>query len=853
MAFIGREKTKVRPATILDLYNELPRTKQAVKNLWVHQGQIVTAYVEDHSTTDDLALEMPTGTGKTLPGLLICEWERRGPRGRVVYACPTNQLARQVAATAEREGIPAVLLIGRHREWVAAEEARYSENQGVAITNYTTIFNSNPRLAPPAVIVFDDAHAGEQFVGEQFAVRISRWKHAHAYDTVLDALAPQLSDLLLQRLRSDPDPGAHHQVRLVVPSVDPDTLTGLDAALNALPKPHNFQLAMIRSGLASCMVYLSYGAIEIRPMIPPTFESPLFAGAARRIYLSATLGDGGELERAFGRSRITRLTLPGAAPRSGRRLFVFADAAQGGDSTVLIKSLLRETAKAVVLSQDTVDGAKETALELAPAGLPVFGKDDLEQNLSVFRQAPAGILGLANRYDGLDLPDDDCRVVVLNGLPNAHSLQEKFLSERALAGSALAERVRTRVVQGAGRCTRGPSDYAVVIVSGPDLMQYLHLREVRQALDPELQAEVEFGWLNSRDKDYGEIFENVQVFLEHEEQWREGGEPFITEIRHDQTKVPPPGSAAMQEAAEYEVKAWELAYQEKWIAASAEMERAARTVGKGGEATRGYRAVLLYLAGLWLHHGADGEAARANARKLVRDAEAAAVRGTWLNETPRLHSQPEQERSLADSVAINAIVSRIERGVRQDRYLHNLDSCIDDLSQTEAIAYERGLTTLGEALGATAFKPAGQGRCDSAWLWDSTLWATIEAKSESDFDKTIPLKYIRQTNTQLTQLAADKKADAPPAGSVSVIVSPRAAVEAQVAVTANPDVYMTDPEVVSRLAADVKGAWTALLATSTGGSSSPIREQVARVLSTYGCLPTQILARIATHPIRPLS
>ena len=70
---------------------------------------------------------------------------------------------------------------------------------------------------------------------------------------------------------------------------------------------------MIRSGLASCCVYLSYGGIQIRPMIPPTFENRVFARAGQRIYLSATLGSGGELERAFGRAEIVRIAIDPSA------------------------------------------------------------------------------------------------------------------------------------------------------------------------------------------------------------------------------------------------------------------------------------------------------------------------------------------------------------------------------------------------------------------------------------------------------------------------------------------------------------------------------------------------------------
>jgi hypothetical protein len=102
---------------------------------------------------------------------------------------------------------------------------------------------------------------------------------------------------------------------------------------------------------------------------------------------------------------------------------------------------------------------------------------------------------------------------VLDGKPDADNLQERFLSQNVRAGAALAERVRTRVVQGAGRCTRGPNDWAVVIVLSADLTTYLVRPETRQNLDPELQAEIEFGIQNSRATSTADILSNVHTFL----------------------------------------------------------------------------------------------------------------------------------------------------------------------------------------------------------------------------------------------------------------------------------------------------------------------------------------------------
>lgn len=704
MAFLGKTKKAQQQFDSPEemyLRGSLPRTDSAVSSLWIHQGDVLRAYAETHQETPDVALELPTGTGKTLPGLLISEWVRRKGEGPVLYAAPTRQLADQVLGTAKNEGVPARLLVGSHHAWSTTDQSEVEGGEAIAITTYSSIFNSHPKLPKSRLIVLDDAHAGEQFVGEQYGIAIRRHEAEDAYLQVLDALRPFLSGLQIQRLQGPPDPGAHHQVRLILPAVDPVALEQLDSALAMLSDARRFQFAMVRNGLASCCVYLSYGGIQIRPMIPPTFENQVFSGAGQRVYLSATLGSGGELERAFGRSEITRMPLPSKTPpRSGRRLFVFPDLVKDGDVEGLTKSIITITNKALVLSQTTSAVAEQVARSLAGNGVPSFGKEVVDQGLATFAKAPTGVLGLANRYDGMDLPGDDCRIVILGGKPDAVSLQEKFLSERADASAALAERLRTRIVQGAGRATRGPNDYAVVVVLGSDITRYFSRRENQISLEPELQAEVQFGWDNSKGQEAADILENVRVFLNHDEDWREGGEPLVAEFREDAEKVEAPGAAALGESAELEVDAWRLAFSEDWVAASQKLEEAARLVGKGGEATRGYRGLLLYLAGVWLHRGAESEAHRARARQLVRDAGKASVRGTWLKEMKELPGAEEVPLAAADVVAVNNIVARLTGNLKPNKIKDDLTEMRKWLGETAAAPYEVGLTTLGTFLGA---------------------------------------------------------------------------------------------------------------------------------------------------------
>ena len=836
-------------------YRDLPRRPGAVSGLWLHQGDLMRVYAERHQDTADLALELPTGTGKTLPGLVLADWTRVVRRGRVVYACPTQQLARQVAATARREGVPHVVLVGSHHGWPMTDQTAYESGDAVAVSTYSTVFNSSPKLAQADVLLFDDAHAGEQYVGEAYGVRVSRRDQAAVYQAMLDAVAPALDGMLLTRLRdAAPDPGAHHQVRLVLPLRRTGMAEAVDAALADLGGNEKFRFAMIRAGLASCLIYVTYSAVLVRPLIPPTSDNGLFTGARQRLYLSATLGNGGELERAFGRAPIQRLPLPpsAAAPRSGRRFFVFPELITGADPGNLAMNAVELAGKALVLAPDG-ETARSRAESLAQPGWPILTVDQVNHSMAPFADAEHATLGLANRYDGLDLPDDDCRAVALEGRPDQDSLQERFLSQRVRAGSALAERVRTRVVQGAGRCTRGPNDWALVLVLGGDLTKYMLRPETLRALDPELQAEIQFGRTNSQSVDSAEVLDLIRAFLAQGEEWRSDAEPLIGELRRAAIREVPAGTEALASAVDAEVEACAFAWQGRWPDAARRAQDAARLLGAGEDATRGYRALWLYLAGLWMDEAGDAAndpGMRRTARALVAQADQAAKPGRWTHDLPPLPEGDRQQLDPHDSIAITATSARVEQGVSRGRHDMAVEAMLAGLSGTDPGRYEPALTQLGVLLGAEAHKPPGSGRCDSTWCWGNALWIAVEAKSDHQPSGVVSHRDIRQANDQLRLLAADRNLDDIPAGSATVIVSPKLAVDETAVLAAERHVHLCSPGIINDLARDTKQAWDDILAGRAGGGAVELRTLVHTAFARHGVLPSDVRDRLTETSVR---
>jgi replicative superfamily II helicase len=115
--FRSKTSASAKPKSPVHLFELLTGRSNDVKYLWAHQQAILDAYAEDHVDTKNVALELPTGSGKTLVGLLVGEYRRRALEERVAVMCPTRQLAEQVSIQAQKYGIPAVLLTGRQADY----------------------------------------------------------------------------------------------------------------------------------------------------------------------------------------------------------------------------------------------------------------------------------------------------------------------------------------------------------------------------------------------------------------------------------------------------------------------------------------------------------------------------------------------------------------------------------------------------------------------------------------------------------------------------------------------------------------------------------------------------------------
>nr|NLU58563.1 DEAD/DEAH box helicase [Pseudomonas sp. BIGb0427] len=105
------------------------RTKR-IEGPLARQADVWREYVDTALDLPDVAIRLPTGSGKTLVGVVLGEWRRRKYEERVVYLCPTKQLVHQVVEQARTQyGIDVAAFTGSKSEYSAEDQNAYRRKE----------------------------------------------------------------------------------------------------------------------------------------------------------------------------------------------------------------------------------------------------------------------------------------------------------------------------------------------------------------------------------------------------------------------------------------------------------------------------------------------------------------------------------------------------------------------------------------------------------------------------------------------------------------------------------------------------------------------------------------------------
>lgn len=479
----------------VEIFRRLPKPP-GVNDLYTSQAEVLNAWFI-RRTEKDTVLKLHTGGGKTLVGLLAGQSTLNETGESVLYLTPTVQLVNQTLEKAYEMGIPAV----PYQKGMPLNEDFVNGN-AIMVATYNALFNGRSKFGlrgsgtpvNASAVILDDAHAAFSVLREAFTLDVSS---SHELYKVLTGLFRN-SFKEVDRLGTFDD---------VVSGSDPSVLEvpywawhqyidTVRASIKTSDQDYAFEWPLLRDHLHLCHALISRDAFTITPIQPLVNLLPTFHDALRRIYMSATIADDSDIIKTFAAdpnavsSALTSRSLAGVS----ERMILVPDLMPFNfDIRDAIAKLLKWTTDqhkgAVVLVSSDSNANKWSDIATVAQG-----SQEAERYISALQDGTLyGPIVFANRYDGMDLPANSCRFLVMSGLPSGTSNYELFRASTLFNGNSITKMMAQRIEQGIGRGSRGSGDYCVVILTGADLSGWISKRANYNFLTSATRAQLDIG------------------------------------------------------------------------------------------------------------------------------------------------------------------------------------------------------------------------------------------------------------------------------------------------------------------------------------------------------------------------
>ena len=520
------KKQSLDARDLMKLFHSLDRQASHTTLRPVQEELIKT--IQARRAERDLVLKMSTGAGKTAVALLylrsyMVEMKRPG-----AYLCPTTQLVNQVIEEGLRLGIKAC-------HYAAGEQypgAAVMSGQEVVVCTYNKLFNAKTTfdredvLLRPSAMVLDDAHAGIEQIRDAYTLHVDGELHLSLLKVISAGCQAYMPAKWANIVEGQPEEFLEvpywiwkavldEVIRVLSPHMDEE--------------PFCFIWPNLHDQLRWCRCIVSGAGTEIVPSIMPLSSNRAYWQAGHRLFMSGTLADDSVLVRELG-----------CEPKAAKRPIASTNDKGIGERMVLVPNLVHKDLNRTWVMQVSkrltsrninvivLCSSEKSARQWEAVGAKVVLGADVDPCVKELRDGKTRFVAFAQRYDGIDLPDDACRILVFDGLPLGQGITDKYDSMKQGVPGGVRNRLIYRLEQGMGRAVRSNADYAVVILSGSDLANFVGNREVVDRMNQATRAQVDLAieLANLAAKDMGTtpksaVLDMVVKCLNRDEGWKQ--------------------------------------------------------------------------------------------------------------------------------------------------------------------------------------------------------------------------------------------------------------------------------------------------------------------------------------------
>lgn len=701
-----------------ELFNLLPKKAPRYTYLRDVQAEVLDQW-SDRRGSRDLTIKMNTGSGKTVVGLLLLKNCLNDGVGPAVYVAPSPHLAQQVMREAEDLGIEVTDEI---------RSARFQSGKAILVINIyhlisgKSIFGIGDQGIKVRIgsIIIDDAHACLDAAEEQFTLTIT--KPHHVYDELLklfeEELGQQSPSGVLDIKAEDP-----HKVMLVPFWAWVRLQNDVQQILrkHQTDRELEWALPLLKDHLHLCRCAFGAGQVEIAPRCLPITMIPSFVAASRRIFMSATFRDESVLVTHFDADpeSIRNVITPSSGGDIGDRMILVPQEANPQLDDEELRDLFHEFSRnhnVVVIVPSNY-----RARFWSNVATKTLTSSNLDDGVRALQKGHVGLVVLVNKYDGIDLPNEACRVLVIDGLPDVRRKLDK-LDQAALAGSQfMMNQAVQRIEQGMGRGIRSKDDHCAVFLMGRSLTSHLYTAGALNSFTAATRAQLDISNEMASQLRHGKIDDFkavIESFLERDVTWITASRAAVIGAEYN-------NQASFSPAAIHERRAFNAATISDFVTAKDEMQQAIN-----GELNPRVKAWLKIEMAEYLH--------RINASEAQQVVKAAVAVNNQLTRPIEGIQYVRMEARSVEQASVCIDTFRQKYSNPNDLLIvinGHLDALV--FEPEKASLFEETLKTVAELVGFEGERPeatSGRGP-DVLWNLGHARFLVIECKNGAATDK----------------------------------------------------------------------------------------------------------------------
>lgn len=493
------------------------------------QSEVLDKWFDQRNNKDNV-IKMNTGSGKTVVALLILQSCMNEMNEKSVYIVPDKYLVEQVETEAKDLGINVT---------TDPNDLKFMQKKAILIITMHKLINGKSIFGlryenniDVGTFLIDDVHRCMEIAEDQSTLIINRSDNKKLYSDIVLLFADELARQ--NKMNFNKIVGNDF---LAMPMLIPfwKWQDKKEAVVNLISKYRDcyaFVLPLIENIFELCHCTISNDRIEISPKCIPIHKIKKFATAKRRIYMSATLSDDSVLISNFDVEKdiLKKSIVPKKASDIGDRMILYPQALNPEISDESLKNKLKELSE------------KYRVIVIVPSNIRANFWNDVAdhiytgESLNMIRDKTRGLDVVVNRYEGIDLPDDSCRILVIDGLPTGRK-QYDIIKESCLNlnEKTIKNRIQ-KIEQGMGRGVRSNEDYCSIVLMRKDLINIIYNSNGDKYFSPATQKQFELS-LAMYDQLYNQslddIIETLDLCLEQNERWVSIGKSHLNKVDYD--------------------------------------------------------------------------------------------------------------------------------------------------------------------------------------------------------------------------------------------------------------------------------------------------------------------------------